>query len=88
MNAIESIASMAHRVCQEGQKSLETASPIPSPCVSVCKMDASRTLCTGCLRTLPEITAWSRMDDSAKLAVWSLIEGRAQRSVHTPAVSL
>lgn len=57
---------------------VKNTSPVISPCVSVCKMDATRTLCTGCLRTIPEITAWSRMDDPAKLAVWALIEVRAK----------
>lgn len=83
MNAIESIVITAQKVCQEGSNSLRTATPVPSPCVSVCKMDASRTLCTGCLRTIAEITAWSRIDDLAKLAVWALIEGRAQASVQS-----
>ena len=35
---------------------------VPSPCVSVCRMDADRVFCIGCLRTIPEITEWSRAD--------------------------
>ena len=34
--------------------------PVPSPCISVCRMDAASGLCEGCLRTLDEIAAWSR----------------------------
>ena len=50
--------------------------PVPSPCVSVCRMDAGRVLCVGCLRTIPEISAWSRMTDDDKRAVWARIEQR------------
>ena len=49
---------------------------VPSPCVSVCKMDAERVFCTGCLRTLDELRAWSTLDNAGKRAVWQLIEGR------------
>ena len=50
--------------------------PVPSPCVSVCKMDAEGVFCTGCLRTLDELRAWSTLDNVGKRAVWQLIEGR------------
>ena len=50
--------------------------PVPSPCVSVCRMDAERVLCVGCLRTIPEISAWSRMTDDDKRVVWARIEQR------------
>lgn len=43
--------------------------PVPSPCISVCRMDAQG-LCIGCARTLDEIAAWSTMSDVAKRAVW------------------
>ena len=50
--------------------------PVPSPCVSVCNMDAEGVFCTGCLRTLDELRAWSTLDNVGKRAVWQLIEGR------------
>lgn len=50
--------------------------PVPSPCVSVCRMNARNGLCEGCLRTLDEIAAWSRMDDDDKRVVWTLIAQR------------
>ena len=50
---------------------------VPSPCVSVCKMDAERLYCTGCLRTIPEIAGWSKMDDAARRNIWRAIELRA-----------
>ena len=55
-------------------------SAVPSPCVSICKMDARSGLCTGCLRTIEEIAGWSRYSDADKQAVWLRIsERRAQR---------
>jgi predicted Fe-S protein YdhL (DUF1289 family) len=44
--------------------------PVASPCISVCRMDARTGWCEGCLRTLDEIAAWSRLDDDRKRAVW------------------
>ena len=53
---------------------------VPSPCQSVCIMHPATGWCEGCLRTLDEIAAWSRMDNPAKLAVWSQLPQRlAQR---------
>ncbi len=40
-------------------------------------MDAASGLCEGCLRTLEEIGAWSRLGDEAKREVWSQLERRA-----------
>ncbi|WP_062125641.1 DUF1289 domain-containing protein [Paraburkholderia monticola] len=49
---------------------------VPSPCISVCRMDASTGWCEGCLRTIDEIAGWSTFDDDAKRAVWDAIEVR------------
>jgi len=49
---------------------------VPSPCVGVCRMDTASGLCTGCFRTLDEITAWSRASDDTKLAVWARVAQR------------
>ncbi|HEY0886150.1 MAG TPA: DUF1289 domain-containing protein [Ramlibacter sp.] len=54
------------------------AGDVPSPCVSVCRMDARRGLCVGCCRTLDEIAGWSQMDDAARREVWRRIEQRAR----------
>lgn len=53
---------------------------VPSPCQSVCIMHPTTGWCEGCLRTLDEIAAWSRMDNPAKCAVWAQLPQRlAQR---------
>lgn len=55
----------------------DSTQAVPSPCVSVCRMDAATGLCEGCLRTLDEIAAWSTLDDAGKRRVWQHLEQRA-----------
>lgn len=52
------------------------ASPVPSPCINVCRIEPSSGLCTGCLRTLEEIAAWSRLDEAGKREVWAALPAR------------
>ena len=54
------------------------ASPVPSPCTSVCRIDDATGLCAGCLRTLDEIAAWSVLDDAQRRAVWDAIAARRE----------
>ena len=54
------------------------ASDVPSPCISICRIDAESGFCEGCLRTIDETAAWSRMSDADKRGVWRAIELRAQ----------
>ena len=54
------------------------ASQVPSPCTSVCKMDARTGWCEGCLRTLDEIAAWAALDDAGKLAIWDRLAERRE----------
>lgn len=44
--------------------------PVPSPCISVCELDAQRRFCVGCLRTLEEIGAWRGLDEAGRRAIW------------------
>ena len=50
---------------------------LPSPCVSVCRMDAHSDWCIGCLRSIDEIAAWSSLAPPARRGVWRAIEQRA-----------
>ena len=52
------------------RKSGASADQVPSPCVSICTMDAASGLCLGCARTLDEIAAWSVLDDDERREVW------------------
>jgi len=53
-----------------------TASPVPSPCVQICRIDEHAGICQGCRRTLDEIAAWSSLGDDAKRRVWQQLPGR------------
>jgi hypothetical protein len=48
----------------------------PSPCISVCQMDARTGWCIGCLRSIEEIGAWATNTDHDKRAVWQHIGER------------
>lgn len=52
---------------------------LPSPCMSVCQMDARTGLCQGCWRTLDEIAAWGMADEAYKRQVWAEIELRVAK---------
>lgn len=58
-----------------------SVSPVPSPCVSLCKMDLERRYCMGCLRTIEEIVAWGKADDDYKRAVWAELP-RRRATIH------
>jgi predicted Fe-S protein YdhL (DUF1289 family) len=64
------------------------AGTVPSPCVSICQMDAASGWCLGCARTIDEIAAWGMLDDDAKRAVWAQLPSRhaeLQRRAGAPA---
>jgi predicted Fe-S protein YdhL (DUF1289 family) len=50
--------------------------PVPSPCVNVCRMNPGSGWCEGCWRSIDEIAAWSRLDESQRLAVWQVLVAR------------
>ncbi len=49
---------------------------VASPCIKHCKIDSITSLCQGCLRTLEEITLWSKASNETKRAIWVNIESR------------
>jgi len=55
---------------------LDRRDPPPSPCTSVCAIDAASGLCEGCLRALDEIAAWGSMSAEEKWVVLDAIERR------------
>jgi len=46
---------------------------VPSPCVSVCRIDPETSLCHGCLRTIDEIADWPRLNDEQKDEMWRIL---------------
>jgi uncharacterized protein len=51
---------------------------VPSPCISVCRMDPASGLCEGCFRTLDEIADWGTMSFEQKRRVWKAIPSRRE----------
>ena len=48
---------------------------MPSPCRSLCKLDADK-VCTGCGRTIDDIRAWREMPDAERMACVVRAEAR------------
>jgi uncharacterized protein len=75
MAAADLLAKRARMVCAG-----LSAGDVPSPCISICRVDAVSELCEGCFRTLDEIAAWSRMEDQGKREVWQSIGERIAKA--------
>jgi uncharacterized protein len=52
---------------------------IESPCVKICVIHPQARLCTGCLRSIDEITQWSRMSAEARSMIMAQLPARASR---------
>lgn len=50
---------------------------IESPCVKICVVHPEARLCVGCLRTIDEIAAWSKMTPDARRTVMTELPSRA-----------
>jgi predicted Fe-S protein YdhL (DUF1289 family) len=69
--------SSARELLLERAGQLVASAPVPSPCISVCRMDAASGLCEGCFRTLEEITEWGTASEQERRALWDLLVRRA-----------
>jgi len=49
---------------------------IESPCVNICVIHPDARLCTGCLRSIDEITHWSRMTPEDRRRVMAELPAR------------
>ena len=49
---------------------------LPSPCISICKLDKSTGYCDGCFRTEDEIALWPSMSDEDKLNMLNILRQR------------
>lgn len=50
---------------------------VESPCIKICVIHPETRLCTGCLRSIDEITDWGRMTPAARRAVMAKLPARA-----------
>ena len=53
---------------------------LPSPCINLCRMDPASGLCRGCFRTLDEISAWARIDDTRQAEILSAVTNRREQA--------
>ena len=52
---------------------------IQSPCVKLCVIHPEERLCVGCLRSIEEITTWSRLSADARAEIMAELPARAPR---------
>lgn len=50
---------------------------IESPCIKICVVHPQSRLCTGCMRSIDEIGAWSRMTPETRRAIMEELPTRA-----------
>ena len=51
---------------------------IESPCVRICVVHPEARLCTGCLRSIDEITRWSKMTAVERREIMQALPSRAK----------
>lgn len=49
---------------------------VDSPCIKICVIHPQARLCTGCLRSIDEITAWSRMSPDERRTIMAELPQR------------
>lgn len=49
---------------------------VASPCIKICVVHPDARICTGCLRTIEEVGAWSRMGNDERKAVLDELPSR------------
>lgn len=52
---------------------------VQSPCVKLCTIHPAERICVGCLRTIDEISSWSRLTPSERGAIMAELPTRAPR---------
>ncbi len=52
---------------------------IQSPCIKICVIHPEERLCTGCLRSIDEITQWSKISNEARAEIMAELPARAPR---------
>lgn len=52
---------------------------VESPCIKLCVIHPEERLCVGCLRTIEEITLWSRLTTAARAEIMADLPERAPR---------
>lgn len=50
---------------------------VESPCVNICVVHPETRLCTGCARSIDEITRWSKMSAEERQEIMAELPGRS-----------
>ena len=50
-----------------------------SPCTKICVIHPAERICTGCYRSIEEITAWSKLSNDERRAIMAELPSRAPR---------
>ncbi len=50
---------------------------VESPCVCICVVHPKARICTGCLRSIDEITRWSKLSADERRAIMAALPDRA-----------
>ena len=50
---------------------------IESPCVRICVVHPEARICTGCFRSVDEISRWSKMSDAERREIMAALPDRA-----------
>lgn len=56
-----------------------TRDEVDSPCIKICVVHPEARLCTGCLRSIDEISAWSRMSPEDRARIMAELPDRKGR---------
>ena len=52
---------------------------VQSPCIQLCVVHPAERICTGCFRTIDEITRWSKMTPAERSEIMDELPSRAPR---------
>ena len=52
---------------------------VDSPCVNICIMHPQANICTGCFRTIDEISSWSNMSESERKRIIKELPNRSSK---------
>ena len=74
-------SALEPRLPERVEAALRESRPLPSPCLSICRMDDQTGWCEGCWRTLDEIATWGSASNAQRLAVWhAVLQRQAERA--------
>lgn len=50
---------------------------VQSPCIKICVVHPEARICTGCYRSIDEISGWSKLSNAERAAIMAELPGRA-----------